>query len=251
MRTCVRVHEPDTIRTALELAASGVSNKRIARDLGLSRDTVRRWRCGDVPGQTPRIAGRGSAPALDHLGANAYAHLLGLYLGDGCISELARTCRLRIVLDARYPGIVASAARSMRAVRPDGVVSLVSAPGCIVVSSYWRAWPAVFPQHGPGRKHKRRIELAEWQLEFTHTAPEALIRGLIESDGSRYVANQRVGGKVYARYEFSNRSEDIKRIFCDHLGLLGIGWTRPNAMSIAIARRADVEAPDRFVGPKR
>jgi hypothetical protein len=247
------VYSPDTIRTALELAASGVSNKRIARDLGLSRDTVRRWRTGDVPGQTPRIPRPSRAPSLDHLAANAYAHLLGLYLGDGCISELARTCRLRIALDARYPGIVASAARAMQAVRPDGVVSLVSAPGCIVVSSYWRAWPTVFPQHGPGRKHERRIELADWQLVFTHAAPEALIRGLIESDGSRYVANQRVGGKVYryARYEFSNRSDDIKRIFCEHLDLLGIGWTRPNAMSVAIARRADVAAVDRFVGPKR
>jgi hypothetical protein len=66
-------------------------------------------------------------------------------------------------------------------------------------------------------------------------------------------ANQRVGGKVYsyARYEFGNRSEDIKRIFCEHLDLLGVGWTRPNAMSIAIARRADVAALDRFLGPKR
>jgi hypothetical protein len=78
------------------------------------------------------------------------------------------------------------------------------------------------------------------------------VRGLLESDGSRYVANQRVGERVYSypRYEFSNRSEDIKRIFCDDVDLFGIHWTRPNAMSIAIARRADVAALDRFVGPK-
>jgi hypothetical protein len=127
------------------------------------------------------------------------------------------------------------------------------APGCIVVGSYWKAWPVVFPQHAPGRKHERRIELADWQADLARAAPESLVRGLIESDGTRYVANQRVGRKVYsyARYEFSNRSEDIKRIFCDHLDLLGIGWTRPHAMSIAISRRADVAALDRFVGPKR
>jgi hypothetical protein len=195
----------------------------------------------------------GRAPDLARLQASAYAHLLGLYLGDGTISELPRTFRLRITLDARYPGIVHGAARSMHAVRRFGVVSFVPAPGCMVVGSYWKAWPIVLPQHGPGRKHARRIELTDWQLRLTHAAPEALVRGLIESDGSRYVANQRVGGKVYryARYDFTNRSEDIKRIFCDHLDVLGIGWTRPNARSIAIARRADVAALDRFVGPKR
>jgi hypothetical protein len=53
-----------------------------------------------------------------------------------------------------------------------------------------------------------------------------------------------------ARYAFANRSEDIKRIFCDHLDLLGIRWTRPNERSIAIDRRAEVAKLDEFVGPK-
>jgi hypothetical protein len=245
------VYAPDTIQAALDLAASGYSNKRIARTLGVSRDSVRRWRSGDIPGRAPRSA-RSLAPALDRLDPSAYAHLLGLYLGDGCISKLTRTFSLRITLDARYPGIVAGAASSMQTIRGDGVVSFVPAPGCIVVGSYWKAWPLVLPQHGPGRKHGRVIELADWQRRLTHVAPEAFVRGLIESDGCRYVANQRVGRKVYsyARYAFSNRSEDIKRIFCEHLDLLGIHWTRPHAMAIAIDRRADVAALDRFVGPK-
>jgi hypothetical protein len=36
-----------------------------------------------------------------------------------------------------------------------------------------------------------------------------------------------------------------------YVDLLGIGWTRPNVMSIAIARRAAVAALDEFVGLKR
>jgi hypothetical protein len=31
------------------------------------------------------------------------------------------------------------------------------------VSSYWKHWPCLFPQHGPGRKHERRIALVPWQ----------------------------------------------------------------------------------------
>jgi hypothetical protein len=89
-------------------------------------------------------------------------------------------------------------------------------------------------------------------IEAASTA-RALVRGLIHSDGCRFVAAQRVGGKTYrySRYSFSNRSDDIRGIFCAHLDLLGIGWTRPNAFQIAIDRRAGVAKLDAFVGPKR
>lgn len=45
-----------------------------------------------------------------------------------------------------------------------------------------------------------------------------------------------VGAKNYryARYSFSNPSDDIRGILCEHLDLLGIGWTRPNAHQIAV-----------------
>jgi hypothetical protein len=80
----------------------------------------------------------------------------------------------------------------------------------------------------------------------------AFIRGLMHSDGSRFVARQRVGTKVYeyVRYAFANRSDDIKAILCTHLDMLDIGWTRPNEMLIAIDRRREVAKLDAFVGPK-
>jgi hypothetical protein len=31
--------------------------------------------------------------------------------------------------------------------------------GCTEVASYSKHWICLFPQHGPGRKHDRRIEL--------------------------------------------------------------------------------------------
>jgi hypothetical protein len=111
----------------------------------------------------------------------------------------------------------------------------------------------VFPQHGPGRKHERPIVLAGWQRAITGMHPRELIRGLIDSDGSRFVANQRVGQRVYryARYAFSNRSTHILEIFCEHLDLLGVRWTRPNEAMIAIDRRSEVAKLDEFVRPKR
>lgn len=53
------------------------------------------------------------------------------------------------------------------------------------------------------------------------------------------------------RYTFSNRSEEIKAIFCAACDALGIRWTRPSFKHIAIYPRASVARMDQFVGPKR
>ena len=113
--------------------------------------------------------------------------------------------------------------------------------------------PVLFPQHGPGRKHERPIKLVGWQRAVTEVRARDLVRGLIHSDGCRYLARQRVGGKTYeyVRYCFSNRSGDVLTIFSDHLDLLGIAWTQPNDHTVAIDRRAEVAKLDAFVGPKR
>ena len=185
-----------------------------------------------------------------------YAYLLGLYLGDGHISRGAHGQHvLSIACDAAYPGIVAAAAAAMRALVPDRRVVLKEHPRdrCtrVVCGSRW--WPILLPQHGPGRKHSRVIALTAWQRAVTSSHVHDLVRGLIHSDGCRYVAKQRVGGKTYeyVRYCFSNRSADLLAIFCDHLDLLGVGWTRPNDRTIAIDRRPEVAKLDAFVGPKR
>jgi hypothetical protein len=123
----------------------------------------------------------------------------------------------------------------------------------VYVSSYSGWWPELLPQHGPGRKHERSIALTDWQRAITHAHPERLIRGLIHSDGCRFVNRVRHGDKVYAypRYMFSNRSRDIHAIFGDHLDLLGISWCWSNAHTISIARREAVARLNGFVGPKR
>jgi hypothetical protein len=183
-----------------------------------------------------------------------YAYLLGLYLGDGWLAAMARgSFSLRISLDQRYPEIIAAAMNAVSNVNPGSVVRAWPRTGCFVVSSYWKHWPDAFPQHGSGPKHTRPIVLTDWQRAITIAEPRALVRGLIHSDGCRFIAAQRVGGKTYrySRYSFSNKSDDIRAIFCEHLDLLGIGWTRPNASQIAIDRRAEVAKLDTFVGPKR
>jgi hypothetical protein len=87
--------------------------------------------------------------------------------------------------------------------------------GCTEVAAYSKHWPCLFPQHGPGRKHERRIELVPWQQDLVDLDPRPLIRGLLHSDGCR-VLNW-VNGTPYPRYHFSNVSADIRGIFGDRV----------------------------------
>lgn len=113
----------------------------------------------------------------------------------------------------------------------------------------WQHWPCFFPQHGPGRKHTRPIVLSAWQQDVVARERERFVRGLIHSDGCRVVANDR--GNPSVRYHFSNRSEDIKLLYCESLDALGVRWTRPCSKQIAVYRKASVAILDQFVGPKR
>lgn len=118
------------------------------------------------------------------------------------------------------------------------------------VSSYSRAWPCLFPQHGHGKKHLRKIELVGWQEHIANT--KELLRGLIHSDGSYSVNTIRHPKKtyVYPRYLFSNRSADIRRIFCEACDRLEIEWRVMTKYDISIARRESIAMMYEFVGPK-
>jgi len=125
------------------------------------------------------------------------------------------------------------------------------------VSATYCYWEDVFPQHGPGRKHKRKIELREWQHILLQRAPEHFLRGLIHSDGCRTVntfstrlPSGREATYSYPRYFFSNESEDIRGIFCEYCERVGLRWTQSNRRNISIAHRDSVAELDRFVGPK-
>jgi len=177
-----------------------------------------------------------------------------MYLGDGCISACRRgVWRLRITLDAIYPEIVAECVRAVEAVAP-GRVGVYRRPRSRVseVSSYWKHWPCVIPQHGPGRKHTRRIVLADWQQRIVSTHTEQFLRGLIHSDGTRIIATERKGTYVRRapRYGFSNRSEDILGLFRAACETVGVHCTRSSRKQISVYSKAAVARLDEFIGPK-
>lgn len=236
------------------LAAEGLNKCEISRLTGIPRSTIKTWLLDGLP--EGKYRGGGAPLPAEDLPPAEYAYLLGVYLGDGHIVRMPRTHLLRIYCDARYTEILSEIELAIRAVVPGASTSRVGRPGrCVAVSSHWKHWPDLLPQHGAGRKHERPIRLTTWQRAITTACPGALVRGLLHSDGCRFVARQRkrrrTGHYAYVRYAFSNRSDDIKDIFSAHLALLGVEWTVPNDPQIQIARRESVEILERIVGPKR
>ena len=252
-------------RQGLRLIEAGINDCEIGRRLEIPRGTIKSWRLGVASksgGRTESWSGKQRVTCFRcHDGCideEAYAYLLGAYLGDGCLSLYPREVyQLRITCDLKYPDIIDEIATHIVIVRGADRVGFALRTGCVDVNAYWKHWPCVFPQHGPGRKHERPIALASWQQRIVAAHPRALIRGLIHSDENRHineVTRALPSGPRryrYPRYMFTNASTDILGIFTAALDMLAVHWTRTTARDISIARRGDVAFLDTFVGPKR
>jgi hypothetical protein len=178
-----------------------------------------------------------------------YTYLLGVYLGDGCLTACPRgVYRLRVSCANAYPELIRRCETAISQLLP---VKVGRAPqqGCTEVYAHSKHWICLFPQHGPGPKHKRKIELTAWQQELIDRDPRPLLQGLLHSDGCR--VDNWVKGTPYPRYHFSNTSTDIQAIFGRACDAIGVQWRPHNPVSLSVARRGSVALLDAFVGPKR
>ena len=219
----------------------------------MGRDTAD---CGSAthPGGRATPEGCSLVRAAPHA---EYAYLLGQYLGDGHIAHNHRgVYRLEIACCATYPDIIEECALAMARVLPTERRGppTPAAEGVVCVGCYSKHLPHLFPQHGTGPKHRRSMVLERWQEDIAlDECPQAFLRGLLHSDGWRGI--NRVRGKngtwyAYPRYQFSNRSDDIREQFGAACDRVGVEWTRMNAFNISVAGRQSVERLDEFVGPK-
>ncbi|MEU9835820.1 helix-turn-helix domain-containing protein [Streptosporangium sp. NPDC048047] len=244
-----------------QLLETGETISAISRQTGISRSTVKGWR-DDPDRPTMKVASCPRCEAVPTLPEprEAYAYLLGLYLGDGYISPIGDKTKgvwsLRIICADSWPGLQEECAEALLAVRPDNKVRRLSRQGCTEINSFSKHWPHLFPQHGPGKKQDRLIKLEEWQQQIVDANPGSLVRGLMHSDGCRLV--NRVKGKSgnetryyeYPRYLFVNESRDILRLCEEALDLLDVKWRYSKPNTISVARREAVARLDEFVGPK-
>ena len=111
------------VRLALELVANGLNDCEISRQVGIPRGTIRQWRVG----QTPNFRRRSGTCAVCSgdpraLPLPSYTYLLGLYLGDGCLTACPRAVfKLRIACAERYPELIRYCELAISEVLPNKV----------------------------------------------------------------------------------------------------------------------------------
>lgn len=255
------VRSDETVASALAASDAGVPDAENAVRHGVAIKTIRRWRReyqrrGKARGQAHT---RVPCPRCDDasLDSAAYAELLGWYLGDGHISVGRRgVYNLHVFNDVKYVEDNRAIQELMRRVKPGGRPHSRRVPGCVVTTVGWKHWVCLFPQHGPGRKHERPIVLEPWQERIVCAFPGPFLRGLFHSDGCRSNnwTSKLVAGQLkrydYPRWQFSNRSQDIRNLCGWALDLVDIPWRVSNATTISVSRREAVARLDAMIGLK-
>jgi hypothetical protein len=128
---------------------------------------------------------------------------------------------------------------------------------CVNVSIYSNHLFCVFPQHGSGPKHRRRILLEPWQAAIVDAEPWSFIRACIWTDGCAFINRtdvHRPQPYEYLSYHFANMSKDIVDLFvdaCDRVEVFTrINVDRRGLWNVRINRRDSVARMVQHAGRK-
>ncbi|MEX1064200.1 MAG: LAGLIDADG family homing endonuclease [Candidatus Paceibacterota bacterium] len=115
------------------------------------------------------------------------AYVIGLAVGDGNLSKLARATRLRITCDNKYPKLMNRVVASLRLLLPENKVGIVKRPrNCTDVYVYSNHLEKLLGWKGDmGSKFKQNVSTPEWIFGSWRYKAKYL-KGLIETDGSVY-----------------------------------------------------------------
>ena len=204
------------VREIVRLHKDGISQNKIHKILGFDRTTIRQIL------KDPEDYIKKSIPEfnLDNIDRQSYAFILGVYLGDGCISKTHKpnVLRLRIALDVKYKKLNEEVISELKILFPNNKISynvVGETNGCII-SLYSTNLLTLFPQHDTGKKHERPIILEDWQREIIDEYNVEFLKGLIYTDGSFYYSGK------YEYCNFTNKSMDIMNLCSESMKKLNI-----------------------------
>lgn len=260
----------DQKQEIIRLLGKGLSRNEIATKLDIawkqvdywSRNSARVVKLVDTRDLKSRAFERtGSSPVSC---TKEYAYVLGLYLGDGYINlqtPAYGVYKLRITQDVKYQHLVEEHRKALETIFEGNRAAVYHHKNSNAIDVYIHSQliGVLFPQRGSGPKNKRDVSLEDWQLRIVEQHPDAFLRGLMQTDGSRYTRKQ--GNHEYVTYNFTNTSEDIIKMVehcCDMLGLHPTKYRRPSNVCSGIPRsttkttitfnkRKDVELLDSVV----
>jgi hypothetical protein len=193
----------------------------------------------------------------------AYSYILGFYLGDGCLyNTKGRSYTMMIANQADFYEMNLEISRSLSVLFPNKKVTFYKKPtsNCFDIKLTALNLHEIFP-HGKGTKHSRKISLTNWQKKIIEEFPQKCIKGLLQSDGTRYAADfKRYPHRIV--YQFSNCSLDIHHILHELVKMEEIEYTfrqlkskkssiHADAFVTSFYKRSAVNILDTFIGPKK
>ena len=184
------------------------------------------------------------------LPAAAYCYVLGLYLGDGCISRNRRVWRLRITLDAKYPAIIDRCRQAIDILMPRQRAGISAARmgaskcGCTPSTGHACSRSTV-----PARSTSGAIRLEPWQQALVDQATEEFIIG---PDPQRRLPRRRQRPRRHERplsllEHVRGHPSDCSPPHSTLSTFRGLGRARTSSPSTAKPRPP---ASTTFVGPK-
>jgi intein-encoded DNA endonuclease-like protein len=191
----------------------------------------------------------------DEIMRKNYSYLLGMFLGDGCLTKDKKNVyRIRVTCDAKYPNIIDLVFNSVQTAMPNNKAYKVyryykDKLSCVDVSCYSKDWVLLFPFYQKGRKWTYKIALEKWQQDIIDLYAKDFWLGLYHSDGCRYIAK-----KKYVYYNFTQKSNDIFNLFLNTSNTLGVTCSAYKKLGVyniaAITNKETVNFVDSFAGPK-
>jgi intein-encoded DNA endonuclease-like protein len=235
----------EEIKKILDYHKNGYNPSEIGRMTNIPRctcaDIINRYKNKD----TENIKFKSDCD-LNLINKKVYAFLLGEYLGDGhiiCSKKLKNgnnVFKFRIFQDTKYPNVIKEIQSAMQIIL-GGCISVVKKKeeNCVEIFTYSTQVATLFPQLGPGKKHNRKIVILEWQKKIIEEYPFDFLKGLIYSDGCIFLNKK--SGQYWI--DFTNRSEDIKEIYEEVLGSLGIMSSRNSkGLNVRVTNQLAVSA---------
>jgi hypothetical protein len=130
------------------------------------------------------------------------AYVIGVALGDGNLSQISRSIRLRITCDLKYPILIETIQKSLQIVAPRNNVGIVKNQGnCLDIYCYSNDWPEVLGWN-PGGKIEQKVTVPGW-IFTNESYMKACLRGLLQTDGCIYI------DRGYSMVNFVNSCKEL------------------------------------------
>ena len=238
----------ELIEKVLEDFKNGKNKSQLEKEYNIPRSTIRYWIDNKDTIFIPKTTDKPLELIIEEIKnkKEQYNYILGLYLGDGCISTHKMSYKLRIPQDNKYPKSIINIKNILNSFFPNNTF-ICNPNGCTVIGIYDKNLPLYFPQHGGGKKHDRPIILSDYQRDNIDYLN--LMSGLWMSDGSYYLAQ-----KKYECYNFTNKSTDIISLFEECLNNFKIAYRKRikknGVWIIEITKKSEVLKMKDLVGIK-